>query len=81
MELEGRAQSEYIPETHIAALYALLGERDRAFEWLEKAYKERAPLVLSCGHDTYPGWAFESLRADSRFQDLRRPRVGLRPEG
>jgi serine/threonine-protein kinase len=80
-ELEERTQSEYIPATHIAAIYALIGEKDTALEWLEKAYEERAPLVL--GSDwlhAYPGWAFESLRADSRFQDLMR-RMGLRAGG
>ncbi len=81
VELEGRAQKEYIAATHIAAIYALIGEKDTALEWLEKAYEERAPLILgSDWHHAYPGWAFESLRADSRFQDLMR-RMGLRAGG
>ncbi len=80
-ELEERTQSEYIPATHIAAVYALLGEKDTAFEWLDTAYEERAPLDLGCHwHHAYPGWTFESLRADSRFQDLMR-RMGLRAGG
>ncbi len=76
VELEGRAQNEYIHASWIAAIYALLDEKDEAFEWLEKAYNERAPLVASCALKTWPGWLYNNLRADSRFQDLLR-RLGL----
>ena len=76
MELERRTQNEYIVETHIASIYALLGEKDQAFYWLEKAYEERAP-VLCAVENGQPSWAFDSLRTDLRFRDLMR-RIGLR---
>ena len=53
-------------------VYAALGSKDQAVTWLEEAYKERFnPSVL-----LRPG--FDSLRSDSRFQDLVR-RIGLPP--
>ena len=57
-----------------AIVYAQLGERDAAFEWLEKAYEERAgPLIFL---NVNPAW--DPLRDDPRFQALVR-RVGLPP--
>ncbi len=59
---------------YVAASYARLGEKEKAFEWLEKAYAERdgdlGYLRLI--------WDFDSIRPDPRFQDLLR-RVGLMP--
>lgn len=73
-----RAQNVY-PRPHsldIAADYALLGERDRAFEWLERAFRERDwPVVFLAVDDR-----FEGLRSDRRFRDLAR-RIGLPDTG
>ena len=45
-------------------IYASLGDRDEAMNWLEKAYEERFnPGVL-----LRPG--FDPLRSDPRFEDL-----------
>ena len=56
---------------HLAALYFHAGDRDRVFEWLEKAYAER--------NRNMPGLRlhFDSLRSDPRFQSLLR-RMNLR---
>jgi TolB-like protein/Tfp pilus assembly protein PilF len=75
-ELEDRSQKEYIHANWIAQIYALLDEKDQAFDWLEKAFNERAPIMGSNALKTYPGWFYNSLRDDSRFQDLLR-RQGL----
>jgi TolB-like protein/Tfp pilus assembly protein PilF/predicted Ser/Thr protein kinase len=55
----------------VAADYARLGDKDKAFVWLERAWNERT------------GWAFlkvqpewDSLRSDPRFADLLR-RIGF----
>ena len=56
----------------MARIYALLGDRDRAFEWLEKAYGERNSLLIFL----HVNPQFDSLRADPRFADLVQ-RVGL----
>lgn len=55
-------------------VYAGLGERDTAFLLLEKAYRDRE------GRLTILKFApeFDSLRSDSRYEDLLR-RVGLTP--
>jgi len=75
-ELEGRSRKEYIHANWIAQIYALLNEKDEAFDWLEKAFNERAPIMGSNALKTYPGWFYNNLRDDSRFQDLLR-RQGL----
>jgi len=55
---------------HMANLYLHAGDRDRAFEWLERAYAERNRNM------PYIVLHFDSLRGDPRFQDLLR-RMGL----
>ena len=67
-----KAQKKYVAPYNIALLYARLGEKDKAFEYLEKAYNERSPLLVAirCEPD------LDTLRADARFANLLR-RVGL----
>jgi tetratricopeptide (TPR) repeat protein len=72
-ELLVRAKQADVPPEDIAAVYAGLDSKDRALEWLEKAYKERSPGFVGLG-DEYI--MFDNLRSDPRFHDLRR-RVGL----
>ena len=70
---EIRAQTEI---THIAAtkpnyigsLYARLGDKDRAFEWLEKAYHEQDLLMATF----IRGCKFDDIRSDPRYADLMR---------
>lgn len=55
-----------------ARFYARLGERDKAFESLEKAFADHSPLLV---------WIkvspeLDNLRSDPRFADLMR-RVGI----
>jgi TolB-like protein/Tfp pilus assembly protein PilF len=47
------------------------GDKDRAMDWLEKAYEAREPGLVYVGR---PHW--DRLRGDPRFQDLLR-RIGL----
>ena len=49
-----------------ATMYAALGERDAAFEWLERAFADRDPMLPSVNVDP----AFDALRSDPRFADL-----------
>jgi len=49
-----------------AELYALAGERDSAFTWLERAYRERVPYMIRLRIDP----SFTSLHGDPRFEDL-----------
>ncbi len=73
-ELEQRRQKEYISALHIAEIYGQLDEKDKAFEWLEKAYEERSSLLWSL--EWLPSLP-EKLRRDPRFEDLLR-RIGVR---
>lgn len=71
-ELKNQLKRSYVPPYGIALIYTGLGEKDKAFEWLEKAVEAR---------NEWLGWLkvnpeFDSLRSDQRFTDLLR-RVGL----
>ena len=50
----------------LAVLYAQLGEKERAFAFLEKAYEERHPWIGFLKNDPQ----FEPLRSDPRFADI-----------
>lgn len=62
----------YVAPCEIARGYAALGEADTAFDWIDAAIDEGAPMVL--GIDTFPG--FERIRNDGRFA-RRLARIGL----
>ncbi len=76
MELEQRARDEYVSAIHIAAIHAQLEEKDKALEWLERAYEERCSLLFAV-ENGYIGRAFDTLETDPRFQNMLR-RIGLR---
>jgi len=57
---------------HLAAGYAELGDRERAFACLEKAYQEHDPWLPM----DMAAPRFDPLRSDPRFQNLLR-RIGL----
>jgi len=52
----------------IATLYTYAGEKERALDWMEKAYQERLQNMIYL--NVYPKW--DPLRDESRFQDLLR---------
>jgi hypothetical protein len=58
----------------MGAIFARIGDADRAIEWLERAYDDRDPGMVYLG--TNPDW--ETLRDDPRFialmQRMRLPR-------
>jgi tetratricopeptide (TPR) repeat protein len=65
-----------VPPLGFAFIYASLGEKEQAFEWLEKAYEERSSALVHLG-DGIP-CTCDALRSDPRFADLLR-RIGLPP--
>ena len=71
-ELQERSKQGYVSAYLTAVIYAGLGEKDRAFEWLEKAFNERAEFLIYLKTDP----RLETLRTDPRFLDLLR-RIGL----
>ncbi|MFQ5927071.1 MAG: tetratricopeptide repeat protein, partial [Terriglobia bacterium] len=67
-DLEERSKQTRISPRNMAALYAVLGEKDSAFAWLEKAFEERMGNL----HWINVEPEFDSLRSDPRFQELLR---------
>jgi TolB-like protein/DNA-binding winged helix-turn-helix (wHTH) protein/Tfp pilus assembly protein PilF len=74
-ELKQPLGKSYVDPWAIALVYTGLGERDRAMEWLEKAYRNRDHDMAFC--KVWPH--FDPLRSDPRFQDLLR-RMNLPPD-
>jgi serine/threonine protein kinase/Flp pilus assembly protein TadD len=70
-ELGELSKKRYVPSASFAIIYVGLEDKDQAFTWLEKAYKERSRLPLL---KIDPIW--DPLRADPRFKELLR-RIGL----
>jgi len=67
-----RRKNSYDTPSDIAALYAALGEKDQAFQWLNTAYQERDRGLI--GLKTR--FVLDPLRSDPRFADLAQ-KVGL----
>jgi Flp pilus assembly protein TadD len=68
----------YVPG-NLAALYAILDDKDRAFYWLEEAYKHHHLSWLTTDiplESLRSERMFDSLRSDPRYEDLVR-RIGL----
>lgn len=74
-----QATNQVFMPINVAGFYAAAGEKERAFYWLEQAYKHRGHgsagiSMVFLNRD--PG--LEPLRSDPRYKDLLR-RVGLPP--
>jgi serine/threonine-protein kinase len=65
-ELTRDSKKRFASPSDIAVVYGALGDRQRAFDWLEKAYEERDWGLVDL--NVYP--EFDSLRSDARFSDL-----------
>jgi len=61
-----KAKNGYVSPYLIANLYADLGDKDHAFEWLDTAYKEHDPFMRALRVDP----TFKSLRSDPRYGEL-----------
>jgi eukaryotic-like serine/threonine-protein kinase len=73
-ELRQRAKRVHVSPYDVAIIYAGLGQKDKALEWLEKAYEGRSWYLCSLSVDP----KLDGLRSDPRFQDLMR-RIGFPP--
>ena len=71
-QLNEISKLKYVPAMQMVIIYTGLGEKDKAFEWLEKAYEQRSMGVIKAVPTLDP------LRSDPRFQDLLR-RMNLQP--
>ena len=61
-----KAKSGYVSSYRIARFYADLGDKDRAFDWLNTAYQERDFLMESLKTD----FTLDSLHSDPRYAAL-----------
>jgi len=71
-ELEQRYADKMADGRDVAIAYVGLGEHDRAFEWLEKAYKDKSVFMGFLNLEPL----LEPLHHDPRWADLKR-RVGI----
>jgi adenylate cyclase len=69
---QNRRKTQYESPLMIARLYADLGDKEQAFQWLDTAYREHDWLLM--GLNTY--FQLDPLRSDPRFGELVR-KVGL----
>jgi tetratricopeptide (TPR) repeat protein len=73
-DLEQESTKVYVSPYLIATLYATLGDKDKAFKFLEKAYLEKS---LDISWYLKADLRIDNLRSDPRYQNLLR-RVGLK---
>jgi TolB-like protein/tRNA A-37 threonylcarbamoyl transferase component Bud32/Flp pilus assembly protein TadD len=67
------AKTKYASPYDIAVIYAGLADKDRAFEWLNKAFEEHSAFMVYMSSDP----RLQPLRREVPFQDLLH-RMGLR---
>jgi serine/threonine protein kinase/tetratricopeptide (TPR) repeat protein len=72
-ELKERAQQTYVQPIALGLIHALLGEKDQAFDWLQRALDDRSTGLVYLKVD--PVW--DGIRGDPRFVDLQ-ARIGLK---
>jgi tetratricopeptide (TPR) repeat protein len=70
--LQKMAQSQYVSPMDVALVHTALGDKDRAFQWLDRAFDDQAEMLLFLKR--YP--PFAALRGDPRFATLLH-RVGV----
>ena len=65
-QLHSEAAKRYVPATYIGILHAGLGDTESAFDWLERAYEERADGLTLLNVEPM----VDGLREDPRFRSL-----------
>src|SRR6266852_3962128 len=70
--LKNESPREYVSPNQMARYYGLMGDRDHAFEWLEKGYAERSSRMEYLKTEDY----LEPFHSDPRYIDLLK-RMGL----
>ena len=65
-QLHAEATRRYVPHYAFVLVYAALGDKDEAFQWLEKDFLDRTSSPPSYGTDP----SLDDLRDDPRFADF-----------
>jgi len=66
--LLAQSQKEYVPPYFFSYLYFAMGDKDRGFSYLNKAYQERDGWLPLLTFDHF----FDAVRSDPRFEDILR---------
>jgi len=67
-ELEDSVQTRFVTLSDIAILYAALGKKERALDWLERDFQTGDSILWL----TYQSINFDPIREDPRFQSMLR---------
>jgi len=67
-DLKEQSKQRYVSPKGFAMIYMGLGDKDQAFEWLNKTFDENPYRIAFIKVDP----RFDSLRSDPRFADLLR---------
>ncbi len=65
-ELEDLSKQRYVSPSNVATVYLGLGEKEKALDWLEKAFEDRDPVLWWIKSDQL----YDSVRDDPRFHAL-----------
>jgi hypothetical protein len=65
-QLNQDSKTSYVNSYEVALIYLALGKKREAFQWLERAYKERSDLLIYLNADP----RLDSIRSDPQFVDL-----------
>jgi serine/threonine-protein kinase len=65
-KLLAKTTTEYVAPAYFVILYATLGDKDAAFEWLEKAYADKSLMVSLLQVEP----SLDPLRDDPRFKEF-----------
>ena len=62
----GEGRHPYVSPYNVARLYGAMDDKQRALEWLERAYGEHNPDLIELTREP----SFASLRSDAKFREL-----------
>jgi Flp pilus assembly protein TadD len=71
-QLKQLSKEMYVPPYNVATVYVGLGEKNQAFQWLDKAYEDRDRSLILLKVEP----KFDGVRSDPRFTALLK-KVGL----
>jgi TolB-like protein/Tfp pilus assembly protein PilF len=69
----GESGPRYVSPYNVARVYGAIDDRQKALEWLERAYKEHNPDLIELTREP----SFASVRSDAKFRELVQ-RIGWR---
>jgi len=62
----GESGDRYVSPYNVARVYAAIDDKQRALEWLERAYREHNPDLIELTREP----AFGGLHSDAMFREL-----------